>query len=291
MSSENGQDMDGQDMKDLAAAYALGALDPAEARSFEAFLATSRGGAARGGGVPRGRRTPRHDDGEGIGPGPSSDLRNRVLARVVQEKVVPLKPRHRWTQLDPVGSGRRRSACGRAGAPDDRASPAGGRAGQRAIAELQRDFGATQAQLAAREATLNAILEPDVRLTTLTSTSTPAPVIQLFMNPKKRVALIHAFNLQPTESGRVYQLWFIPKGGKPIPSVTFNAEPTWPRDGARGRDSGSTRPRRRRGDQRTGRRVGSADDAADPGGDDWELNNGERVRSEPVSERGEKALA
>jgi len=95
-----------------------------------------------------------------------------------------------------------------------------------AIAELRRDFGTTQAQLRAREATLNAILEPDVRLTTLTSTSTPAPVIQLFMNPKKRVALIHAFNLQPTDSGRVYQLWFIPKGGKPIPSVTFNAEPT-----------------------------------------------------------------
>jgi len=41
VSSADGQDMDSQDMKDLAAAYALGALDPAEARSFEAFLATS----------------------------------------------------------------------------------------------------------------------------------------------------------------------------------------------------------------------------------------------------------
>jgi len=224
VSSADGQDMDSQDMKDLAAAYALGALDPAEARSFEAFLATS----------PEARRevaefrevaTLLATTTEGGGPGPSSDLGDRVLARVAKEKVLPLPPaaaRPKWIPwaaaaavLLAVGFGLQSITLRRQVAERDKA-----------IAELRRDFGTTQAQLAAREATLNAILEPDVRLTTLTSTSTPAPVIQLFMNPKKRVALIHAFNLQPTESGRVYQLWFIPKGGKPIPSVTFNAEPT-----------------------------------------------------------------
>ena len=223
MSSGEGQDMDRQDMKDLAAAYALGALDPAEARSFETFLATS----------PEARREVAEfrevatllATAAGAEPRPSSDLRDRVLARVAKEKVVPLRPataRPNWVPwasaaavLLAVGFGLQSIALRRQVAERDAA-----------IAELRRDFGTTQAQLAAREATLNAILEPDVRLTTLTSTSTPAPVIQLFMNPKKRVALIHAFNLQPIESGRVYQLWFIPKGGKPIPSVTFNAEPT-----------------------------------------------------------------
>ena len=224
MSSADSQDRDSQDLKDLAAAYALGALDPAEARSFEAFLATS----------PEARRvvaefrevaTLLATTTEGAGPGPSSDLRDRVLARVAKEKVVALRPaaaRPNWIPwaaaaavLLAVGFGLQSIALRRQVTERDAA-----------IAELRRDFGATQAQLADREATLNAILEPDVRLTTLTSTSTPAPVIQLFMNPKKRVALIHAFNLQPTESGRVYQLWFIPKGGKPIPSVTFTAEPT-----------------------------------------------------------------
>jgi len=215
--------MDSQDMKDLAAAYALGALDPAEARSFEAFLATSPE-AQREVAEFREVATLLATTTEGTGPGPSSDLRDRVLARVAKEKVVPLRPAARpnwipWAAaaavLLAVGFGLQSIALWRQVAERDAA-----------IAELRRDFGATQAQLTAREATLNAILEPDVRLTTLTSTSTPAPVIQLFMNPKKRVALIHAFNLQPTESGRVYQLWFIPKGGKPIPSVTFNAEPT-----------------------------------------------------------------
>lgn len=224
MSSADSQDRDSQDLKDLAAAYALGALDPAEARSFEAFLATS----------PEARRevaefrevaTLLATTTEGAGPGPSSDLRDRVLARVAKEKVVALRPaaaRPNWIPwaaaaavLLAVGFGLQSIALRRQVTERDAA-----------IAELRRDFGATQAQLAEREATLNAILEPDVRLTTLTSTSTPAPVIQLFMNPKKRVALIHAFNLQPTESGRVYQLWFIPKGGKPIPSVTFTAELT-----------------------------------------------------------------
>ena len=224
MSSADSQDRDSQDLKDLAAAYALGALDPAEARSFEAFLATSPE-AQREVAEFREVATLLATTTAGAGSGPSSDLRDRVLARVAKEKVVPLRPaaaRPNWIPwaaaaavLLAVGFGLQSIALRRQVTERDAA-----------IAELRRDFGATQAQLAEREATLNAILEPDVRLTTLTSTSTPAPVIQLFMNPKKRVALIHAFNLQPTESGRVYQLWFIPKGGKPIPSVTFTAEPT-----------------------------------------------------------------
>lgn len=225
MSSADSQDRDSQDLKDLAAAYALGALDPAEARSFEAFLATSPEAQREVAEFREVATLLATTTTEGAGPGPSSDLRDRVLARVAKEKVVALRPaaaRPNWIPwaaaaavLLAVGFGLQSIALRRQVTQRDAA-----------IAELRRDFGATQAQLAEREATLNAILEPDVRLTTLTSTSTPAPVIQLFMNPKKRVALIHAFNLQPTESGRVYQLWFIPKGGKPIPSVTFTAEPT-----------------------------------------------------------------
>ncbi len=85
MSSANGHDTDSQDMKDLAAAYALGALDPAEARAFEAFLATS----------PEARRevaefrevaTLLATTTAGAGPGPSSDLRDRMLARVARRR-------------------------------------------------------------------------------------------------------------------------------------------------------------------------------------------------------------
>jgi anti-sigma-K factor RskA len=243
VTSENGQDMDSQDVKDLAAAYALGALDPAEARSFEAFLATSAE-ARREVAEFREVAALLATTTEGTGPGPSSDLRSRVLARVAQEKVVPLKPvtgGSRWipwaaaaAALLAVGLGLQTIALRRQVAQRDAA-----------LAELQRDFGATQAQLAAREATLNAILEPDVRLTTLTSSSTPAPVIRLFMNPKK-VALIHAFNLQPPKVAGYFSSVH-PQGRKPIPPVTFNVC-QWPRDGARGGDSRNTRPRRRRGD-------------------------------------------
>jgi anti-sigma-K factor RskA len=35
---------------------------------------------------------------------------------------------------------------------------------------------------------------------------------------------VHAVNLPPAAGKRVYQLWFIPRTGRPIPSVTFNSE-------------------------------------------------------------------
>lgn len=72
---------------------------------------------------------------------------------------------------------------------------------------------------------LNAILDPAVSLTRLASTQAPEPGIQLFWNHRTNVVFLHAFHLKPAADKRVYQLWFIPKGGKPIPSVTFNSEP------------------------------------------------------------------
>lgn len=225
MSGENRQDTERHDMKDLAAAYALGALEPAEARAFEAFLATS---------TEAQREVAEYREVSALlaaatptqpGNVPSAELKTRLLTRLAGEKVVPFKATARAPQWLPwaaaaglvlaVGLALQTTQLRRQIAERDAA-----------IAGLQQHLGASEARLAEREATLNSILEPEVRLTTLTSTSTPAPVIQLFLNPKKKVMLVHAFNLQPADSGRVYQLWFIPKAGKPIPSVTFNSEPT-----------------------------------------------------------------
>ena len=67
--------------------------------------------------------------------------------------------------------------------------------------------------------------KPGVELSVLNTTGTPQPRIQLFWNRQTHVAMVHAFNLTPAQSGRVYQLWFI-QDGRPIPSVTFNSEPS-----------------------------------------------------------------
>jgi anti-sigma-K factor RskA len=214
-----------EDLKDLAAAFALGALAPEEARAFEAFLATSpeaqrevaeyrEVNALLAAGLPTGTE------------GPAPELRARVLARVARDKVRPIHPAspgRRWlpwavaaaAAVAAVALGLRVNTLDRALADRDAS-----------LTSLRSDLAAREARLAEREATLNAIMEPAVRLTTLTSTGGPAPGVQLFMNPETSIAIAHAFHLEPAAAGRVYQLWFIPKGGKPIPSVTFNSEPT-----------------------------------------------------------------
>jgi len=209
----------------LAAAYALGILSPEEARSFERILASSE--AAR------------HEVAEfqevaamlalqapetEMDPG----LRARVLARVGQEKVIaiPAPPPPRKPSMLPwfaaaaavvaiVGLGwmlgESKSELARRDA---------------AIASLQNQLAAGEQKLAAREATLNTILEPGVKLNVLASSKPATPSIQMFVNASRGIVIAHAVNLPTLPSDRAYQLWFIPKNGKPIPSVTFNAETT-----------------------------------------------------------------
>jgi anti-sigma-K factor RskA len=206
--------------RDLAAAYALGALGADEARDFEAFLA----------GSPETQR----DVAEfrdvaallALGEparGADADLRRRVLARVGEEKSARL---HRPPS----------------GAPGYRTPPAvWGALAASLIAVVglglallsvrgdlfrqSRELADRQQQLLAREATLNAILEPGVELYQLTASGDPDPGIQLFWDRKRNSAIIHGFRLKPVPDGKTYQLWFI-KDGKPVPSVTFTPEPT-----------------------------------------------------------------
>lgn len=222
---------DQKDLKDLAAAYALGALDPADVPAFEAFLATSpeaqrevaeyrEVNALLAVETPLGRT------------GPSPDLKARLLGRIAAQKVTPLGAERQ----SPAGAPRSRApwtiwAALAAGVVAVVALGQSVRSleqqvaeGDSTIASLQSTLRQREARLAQREATLNSILDPAVRLTTLTSTAAQTPVLQLFLNVKKNVAIAHAFNLHPARAGRVYQLWFIPKNGKPIPSVTFNSE-------------------------------------------------------------------
>jgi anti-sigma-K factor RskA len=83
---------------------------------------------------------------------------------------------------------------------------------------------ATGRQLAAREATLNAIFEPDVQMFQLTAGGDPDPGMQLFWDRRRHRAILHGFKLRQVPAGRAYQLWFI-KDGAPVPSVTFKPEP------------------------------------------------------------------
>jgi hypothetical protein len=96
----------------------------------------------------------------------------------------------------------------------------------RDLAARDSVIGVREARLAARERTLNSILEPGIELTLLSATGEQQPGVQLFRDRDRNVAIIHAFRLKPAPTGRVYQLWIIPQGGgSPIPSQVFNSDP------------------------------------------------------------------
>lgn len=78
-------------------------------------------------------------------------------------------------------------------------------------------------RLAAADSTLNTIFEAErnLVLVNLVAAPTNGPSIQFFWNLKQQRAVMRTAGLTPAEAGKVYQLWFI-KDGKPVPSRTFN---------------------------------------------------------------------
>jgi anti-sigma-K factor RskA len=207
-------------LQDLAAAYALGALSPDEARRFEAFLAGSPEAQRE---VAEYREVAALLALGGPEAAPSPDLRERVLSRMRAPSARPA-----------TGALRRRS-------PQWGALAAGlvaavglgfGYVQLREARDLRGELGRTTQRLATtsellteREATLNAIFEPGVQMFQLTARGDPDPGIQLFWDQQRHRAIVHGFKLKPVPEGRAYQLWFI-KDGAPVPSVTFKPEPT-----------------------------------------------------------------
>jgi anti-sigma-K factor RskA len=205
--------------QDLAAAYALGALSAEEARRFEAYLA----------GSPEARReVAEYREVAALlalaepEPAASPDLRNRVLARGRAHSSPPAlgqrRPTRPWLALAAalvavVGLGFGYAQLGTV------------RDLRQELARVGQHLERTSDRLRAREATLNAILEPGVQLFQLTASGDPDPLIQLFWDRQRHRAVLHGFRLDSVPQGRAYQLWFI-KDGAPVPSVTFRPEPT-----------------------------------------------------------------
>lgn len=215
--------------QDLAAAYALGALSAEEARRFEAFLL----------GSPATQREVQEyrevaallalAGPEAAGePAPAGGLRDRVLARVAEQKARPL------ATASPVAAARPSSGVWVALAASLFLAVglgAGLMSARARLAAVEAELGAgkanlaqTEQRLAEREATLNGILGPGVQMFQLTASGDPEPGIQLFWDRQRHLAMVHGFRLKPVPTGKAYQLWFI-KDGAPVPSITFRPEP------------------------------------------------------------------
>ena len=200
-------------MRDLAPGYALGALTPEETRSFEAALATSPELQREVAELRELNALLAQRDRLAPPPGLKQRLRERISsAKRGELPLAAVGARSRIPGLL-LGLGLAASLFLALGL-------------YLRLRSLQQTLSGSEQRLAEREATLNALLEPTVQLTTLTATGQAPPIVQVFWNRAANTLILHTFRLKPAPDGRTYQLWLLPKQGKPIPSTLFNTEPT-----------------------------------------------------------------
>lgn len=213
-------------MRDLVAGYALGALTPEETRAFEAALAIS---------PELQRDLQEHREVNALlaltdERSPPAELKARLRERIGRSKEASLgarggagaepQPRNRSFTVFVMGAVLAAAALVAVGLSlEVRNLKSSLSAKDGEVTRYQRD-------LAAREATLNAILEPTTQLVTMVATGEQPPIAQVFFDPRKRSVIVHTFNLKPVAADRTFQLWFLRKTGNPIPSQVFNTEDT-----------------------------------------------------------------
>ncbi|MGA2737022.1 MAG: anti-sigma factor [Bryobacteraceae bacterium] len=95
----------------------------------------------------------------------------------------------------------------------------------RASAELQRvqaEFAARTRELARLDEAFAILNQPNVKQVVFGGGAPQPPRGRVFLDPRRGVLLV-ASNLPPTPSGKIYEMWVIPKGGKPVPAGLFQS--------------------------------------------------------------------
>jgi anti-sigma-K factor RskA len=94
-----------------------------------------------------------------------------------------------------------------------------------AAAELQRVQAESVAQtreLARLNEAFAILNQPDVKQVIFGSGAPQPPRGRVFLEPTRGVLLL-ASNLPPAPAGKTYEMWVIPKGGKPVPAGLFQS--------------------------------------------------------------------
>lgn len=93
-------------------------------------------------------------------------------------------------------------------------------------AQLRRvslDAADSNAQLARARAMLAFLNAAETRVVTFGPTGPKPPKGKVLVNPGRGVLLV-ASNLPPAGPGQIYEMWVIPKGGKPVPAGLFQSD-------------------------------------------------------------------
>lgn len=220
--------MNSPNWSDLAAAYALDALDAEERQAFEDRLARDPGLQDE---VDSYREVMGLlADTAPRSPAPSS-LKDRVLAEArTIRPIAAVEPTAPEKAPRPSSPSRLPWYLAAAASVAALALGLANRQLSQSQTELESELARADQQvseqtvaIAARDSLLDAFLGPDVRSVTLVSTDAP-PAAQIFHNPVSGSLVFAAYDLPPAAAGRVYQFWGIPDGGDPVSLGTFQTE-------------------------------------------------------------------
>lgn len=205
---------------ELAAAYALGALDPGERAEADALFASDP--AFR-------REVESFREVAGLMAWavpmaqPSAALRERVLASTAAVRPISsarpggaTRPARRW--LAPTGWLAAAACLTFALVSQRRLQEL-----RSATGELQGELVAVRGELSEKERTLAAFLGPEVHVVSLAEAE-QKPSARVFWNHTRNVFIVTAFNVPQAPEGKTYQLWAIKKGAQPVSMGTFNTD-------------------------------------------------------------------
>lgn len=205
-----------QPFYDLAAAYALGSLDPEARTEFELHLQGSAGCRSE---------VDSHRGVVGLLAFASpavplanvSALRERILreaaaVRPISSAAVRRNSLSRITWAAAAASLVLATLSGLAWRQErERASRLGGELAQ------------ARSEIATRDSTLAAFLGPEVHVVSL-SEADRKPSARIFWNHTRNTFIVTAFNVPPAPEGKTYQLWALRKGKPPLSMGTFNTD-------------------------------------------------------------------
>lgn len=217
---------------ELLPAYALDALDAADARALESHLASCAAcreelAALRETVAAIAETAPRVE--------PPAALRERVLSQATARareqaagSAAAASVSPRATTLAPARAVRPwqwlAAACGLLAVASGVGllrSVSDVAALRATLARATADLSSQGAALAERDSLLARVLGPDVEIATLAATGS-APSLRLYRDRSRNAMVIVARRLPPAAAGRTYQLWGIGTGGTPVGLGTFN---------------------------------------------------------------------
>lgn len=197
-----------EELRDQYELYVLGAADDAEGNEIRAHVGRECPVCTPG--VRQARQLAAVLSGIAEAASPSPALRNRILASAGFER-----PRFRWAPLWAAVAALALVAAVYTGLRERRARDE--------AASLRAQVSAQASTLTRLNAALAVLNAPDTTEVSFGEGQPRPPRGRVFVNPARGVLLL-ASNLPPAPSGKIYEMWVIPKGGKPVPAGLFQSE-------------------------------------------------------------------